>query len=211
MNEEKKMEYTVSYDGKATILDWEHEGITPKMVDWFWSNMEKCFLLWHPSQHEPLEWAVAPKHGQPIGSIHIAPQTWSDGSRQNLYIRFEALEDVPTWVKEYIKYEHCVIVAGIGLGEDALENPEAMGYRIHQWEKTDAGIMGQSVAIGIKKQESKQDGEVWAEHCGEEVGNWGEFLALLFNLYKVVENTDYNPYADLSVEGRGELLKYKYI
>ncbi len=203
------MEYTVSYDGKATTLEWEHEGITPKMVDWFWSNMEKCFLLWHPSQHEPLEWAVAPKHGAPIGSIHIAPQTWNDGTRQNLYIRFEALEDVPEWVKDYVIYDHVVIVNCIGLGDGALENPEVWGYRIHQWQKTDAGIVGRSTAIGIKKKESKEDGVIWSQHCGEEIGHWGEFLPTMYNLFKVVKNTDYNPYADLSVEGKGASLKYK--
>ncbi len=205
------MEYTVKYDGKATVLDWELEDLTPRMVDWFWSNMEKCFLLWHPSQHEPLEWAKAPVHGNPIGSIHIAPQTWNDGTRQNLYIRFEALEDIPTWVKEYIVYDHCVVVAGIGFGEEALANPEVMGYRIHQWQKTDKGIEGKSVAIGIKKPENKEQGEVWAAHCGEEIGNWEVFLSQVYNLYKVVENTDYNPYADLSVEGFGDDLKYKCI
>ena len=71
----------------AMILEWALDNVTPRMIDWFWSNMEKCNLLWHPEQHEPLEWAVPPVHGNPIGSIHIAPQTWSDGTRQNLYIQ----------------------------------------------------------------------------------------------------------------------------
>ncbi len=205
------MKSVLSYDGKATHLDWEHEGLTPKMIDWFWSNMEKGFLLWHPDQHEPLEWAIAPKHGNPVGSIHIAPQTWNDGTRQNLYIRFEDLADVPEWVKDYVIYEHCVIAAGLGLGDEALENPDPMGYRIHQWEKTDYGVVGKSTAIGTRKPENEEDGKVWAAHCGEEIGNWGAFLAPLYDLYKVVENTEYNPYADLSVEGSGAELKYKYI
>lgn len=205
------MDYSVKYDGQATILDWLIESLTPKMIDWFWSNMEKGFLLWHPSQHEPLEWAKAPEHGNPIGSIHIAPQTWNDGTRQNLYIRFEDLAEVPTWVKEYIEYEHCVVVAGIGFGEEALRHPEVMGYRIHQWQKTDQGVIGKSVAIGVKKKEDKQAGEVWAAHCGEEIGNWENFLSQLYSLYRVVENTKYNPYADLSLEGSGETLRYKCI
>jgi len=205
------MKAIVSYDGKATHIDWEHENITPRMIDWFWSNMEKSFLLWHPSQHEPLIWEKAPVHGNPVGSIHIAPQTWNDGSRQNLYIRFEALEDVPDWVKEYVIYEHCVIVAGLGLGEQCLVNPEPMGYRIHQWEKTDYGVVGKSSAIGTKKKETQEDGLVWAAHCEEEVGNWANFLPQMYSLFKVVENTDYNPYADLSVEGKGSTLKYKFI
>ncbi|MCA0386009.1 MAG: hypothetical protein LCH34_10465 [Firmicutes bacterium] len=200
----------VSYDGKATHLEWEHENITPKMVDWFWNNMEKCFLLWHPSQHEPLVWAKAPENNRFIGAIHIAPQTWNDGTRQNLYIRFENLKDVPTWVKEYIVYDHCVVVAGIGLGEEALRNPKVMGYRIHQWEKTDFGIKGKSSAIGILKTEDEAAGKVWAAHCAEEIGNWQHFLPSMYQLYKVVENKAYNPYNDLSVSGSGENLSYKH-
>lgn len=205
------MAMKLTQDSMGTHLDWEHEGVTPKMIDWFWSNMEKGFLLWHPAQHEPLEWAVAPVHGNPIGSIHIAPQTWNDGTRQNLYIRFEDLATIPDEVKEYIVYEHVVVVAGIGLGDEALKNPQVMGYRIHQWEKTDSGVVGKSSAIGRLKKESKEDGLVWAAHCDEEIGNWGVFLPTLYNLYKVVTRTDINPYADLSVAEKGKDAKYKYI
>lgn len=189
----------VTYDGKATHLDWHHDGVTPKMIDWFWSNMEKCFLLWHPEQHEPLEWAVAPQKNEFIGAIHIAPQTWNDGERQNLYIRFEDVNTLPDWVQDYIIYDHCVVVAGIGLGDEALRNPKVMGYRIHQWQKTDDGVVGKSSAIGILKQETQEDGEVWAAHCGEEVGNWSVFLPTVYQLYRVVTNEKYNPCTDLSV------------
>ena len=205
------MEMKVTQDALGTHLDWQHEGVTPKMIDWFWSNMEKSFLLWHPSQHEPLEWAVAPEHGNPVGSVHIAPQTWNDGTRQNLYIRFEDLATVPAEVKEYIVYEHCVVVACIGLGEESMKNPEVWGYRIHQWEKTDYGVAGKSSAIGMLKKETPEQGITWSQHCAEEVGNWGVFLPQMYDLFSVVKNTKYNPYADLTVVGKGKDLKYKYI
>lgn len=205
------MKMNITQDHMGTHLDWAHEGVTPKMIDWFWSNMEKGFLLWHPEQHEPLQWAVAPKHGNPIGSVHIAPQTWNDGSRQNLYIRFEDLSTIAPEIKDYIIYEHCVVVAGLGLGPEALAEGNPMGYRIHQWEKTDFGVVGKSSAIGTRKKETPEEGLVWASHCGEEIGNWGVFLPQLYNLYTVVANTAYNPYADLTVEGKGKDLKYKFI
>ncbi len=207
------MEMKISHDSAGTHIDWEHEGVTAKMIDWFWSNMEKGFILWHPSQHEPLTWVIPPKHGNPVGSVHLAPQTWSDGTRQNLYIRFEDLATVPEYVKKYIVYEHCVVVAGLGFGEESLNVAveDVMGYRIHQWQKTDFGVEGKSSGIGVKKKETREDGLVWAKHCGEEVGNWGEFLPQLYTLYRAVTNTETNPYADLSVEGAGKSLKYKYI
>ncbi len=205
------METKLIQDEMGTHIDWSHECVTPKMIDWFWSNMEKAFLLWHPAEHEPLEWAIAPKPGNPVGSIHIAPQTWSDETRQNLYIRLEDLADVPENVKEYVIYDHCVIVAGLGLGEESLINPEPMGYRIHQWQKTDFGVVGKSSAIGTRKKETKEEGIVWSKHCAEEIGNWGVFLPQLYSLFKVVTNPNYNLYADLTVEGKGKDLKYKYI
>ena len=110
------MEMKVTQDNMGTHLEWSHEGVTPRMIDWFWSNMEKGFILWHPEQHEPLQWAIAPKHGNPVGSVHIAPQTWNDGTRQNLYIRFEDLATIAPEIKDYIIYEHCVVVAGLGFG-----------------------------------------------------------------------------------------------
>jgi hypothetical protein len=201
----------LTQDDMGTHIDWKHKNVTPYMIDWFWSNMEKSFLLWHPSQHEPLVWVVPVKHGDPRGSIHIAPQKWNDGRRQNLYIRLEKLEDVPAEVRDYICYEHVVIAAGLGLGEEALAKPDPMGYRIHQWEKTDYGVVGKSSAIGTRKKETREEGLIWAAHCGEEVGNWGVFLPDMYKQFSVVKNTDYNPFADLSVEGKGRNAKYQYI
>ena len=205
------MKFTINHDAMGTHLDWELEGVTAHMIDWFWSNMEKAFVLWHPSQHEQLQWAVAPQDGNPVGSIHIAPQTWSDGRRQNLYIRFEALGDVPEEIRDYIVYEHVVIVAGLGLGEESMLEPDPMGYRIHQWERRDYGVIGKSSGIGTRKKESVEDGKVWAAHCAEEIGNWAVFLPQLYTLYKVVRCPRRNPFADLSVTGKGRKARYTYI
>lgn len=205
------MEYTVTYDGVATHIDWKLEDLTARMLDWFWSNIEKGFMLWHPEQHESLEWAVPPRHGNPIGSIHIAPQTWDDGRRQNLYIRFEVLEDVPAEIRDYIVCEHVVIMAGLGLGEECLAKPEPFGYRLHQWEKTDYGVVGRSSAFGTRRPENEADGRIWAAHAAAEVANWAVFLPPVYRLYKVVTDVRRNPYADLSVEGRGRAARYRYI
>jgi hypothetical protein len=205
------MENSISQDSMGTHLDWRHDGVTARMIDWFWSNMEKGFILWHPEQHEALVWEVPPKHGNPVGSIHIAPQTWSDGRRQNLYIRFERLEDVAPEIRDYIVYEHVVIVAGLGTGRECLVNPDPMGYRIHQWRKTDYGVEGKSSAIGTRRRETEQEGKVWAAHCLQEIGNWGIFLPQLYSLYRVVTDTDRNPFADLSVDGQKRGARYRHI
>jgi hypothetical protein len=205
------MEYTVSHDALGTHLDWTHDSVTAKMIDWFWSNMEKGFVLWHPAQHEILEWPVPPVHGNLLGAIHNAPQTWNDGRRQDLYIRFEKLEDVASEIRDVIIYNHVIVVAGLGLDREAMEKGDPMGYRIHQWQATDEGVVGKSSAIGTRRKETVEDGKVWAAHCAEEVGNWGVFLPQLYNLYRVVTNTRRNPYTDLSLEGKGHNAVYKYM
>jgi hypothetical protein len=106
---------------------------------------------------------------------------------------------------------HVVIVAGLALGEEAQVDPNPMGYRIHQWEKTNSGVVGKSSAIGTRKKEDHAAGKGSAVHGTEEIATWGDFLAPLYKLYKVVKNTDHNPCTDLSVEGKGRHARYKYI
>jgi hypothetical protein len=205
------MEQRVTQDELGTHLEWRHDGVTARMIDWFWSNMEKGFVLWHPTEHEPLTWVIAPRDGDPVGSVHLAPQTWSDGTFQNLYIRFEDLGGVPEAVKRVVTHTHCVIVAGLGFGPESMEAPDPMGYRVHQWSPTDEGVEGRSSAIGARRRETPEEGLVWAKHCAEEIGNWGVFLPRLYDLYRVVTDPRRNPFADLGVEGAGSSLRYRFI
>jgi hypothetical protein len=202
------MEVRVTQDEIGTHLDWEHDGITARMIDWFWSNMEKGFVLWHPQEHEPLSWAVPVVPGNPVGAVHLAPQTWSDGTFRNLYIRFEDPAALPAAVQERIVYAHCICAAGLGFGPESVEVAVPMGYRLHQWQGTDAGVIGRSTAIGVGKPETHAEGLVWAKHCAEEIGNWAAFLPRLYDLYRVVTNPVHNPYADLTVERIDGIVRY---
>lgn len=205
------MHYPIHQDTLGTHFDWTHDGVTSRMIDWFWMNLEKGFMLWHPEQHERLEWPVPPKNGKPLGAIHNAPQTWDDGRRQNLYIRYERLEDVPAEILDLIVHEHVIIVAGLGFDEEAMRRGEPLGYRVHQWERSDEGVVGRSSAIGTRRPETPEDGRVWAAHAGQEIANWGRFLPTLYQLYRVVTDPGRNPMADLSVEGRGREARYRFI
>lgn len=205
------MDIKIEHDSLGTHFDWELDGVTPRMIDWFWSNMEKGFLLWHPEQHEPLEWPVPPRHGDPLGAIHNAPQTWNDGRRQNLYIRFERLSDVPPEVRDTIVHQHVMIVAGLGLTEEEMRAGDPMGYRVHQWSASDCGVVGRSSGIGRRKKEDEAAGKIWAAHAAQEIGNWERFLPTLYKLYQVVTDTRRNPFTDLSVEGRGREARYVHI
>jgi len=203
------MEVKVTQDQAGTHIDWELDGVTARMIDWFWSNMEKGMLLWHPDQHEPLSWYVPVKHGNPVGSVHIAPQTWSDGTRQDLYIRMEDLAKVPQKLIDLIVYKHCYVAGGYD--RSTIDQGQPFGYRLHQWEPSDCGVRGKSSAIDGSKHTTPEEGRVWAEHCIQEIGNWEVFLPQLYKLYRVVTNTSYNPFADLTVEVKNGVARYKYI
>jgi hypothetical protein len=104
-----------------------------------------------------------------------------------------------------------MIVAGLGLDEEAMRRGVPMGYRVHQWQASDAGVAGKSSAIGWPKRETQEQGKTWAAHAAQEVGNWGVFLPTLYKLYQVVTDTRRNPYADLSLEGKGRSAAYRFI
>lgn len=203
------MDVRVTQDLAGTHIDWEHDGVTARMIDWFWSNMEKGMLLWHPNQHEPLEWYVPPKHGNLVGSVHIAPQTWSDGTRQNLYIKMEDPRTLPAEITGLIVYSHCYVAGGYN--EEIIDSGKPFGYRLHQWQSTDAGVIGRSSALSGTKKATPEEDLVWAEHCTQEIGNWGVFLPQLYNLFRVITNTNYNPFSDLTVETKDGTARYKYI
>lgn len=205
------MDHTIRQDDLGTHIDWALPGVTARQIDWFWSNMEKGFVLWHPQQHEPLTWPVPPVHGNPLGAVHNAPQTWDDGRRQDLYIRFEALEQVPGELLDCLRYDHAIIVAGLGFDEAALSTDNPLGYRLHQWQDAAGGVIGSSTAVGRAKPESHADGLVWAAHAAGEIGNWAQFLPDLFRLYQVVTDPRRNPFADLSLDGTGRAARYRHI
>lgn len=209
------MEKTVSQDERQwTHINWELDGVTARMLNWFWCNMEKCDYLWHPNQHNDFEWMPGysvKDLGTPIDSIHIAPQTWNDGLKMRPYLRIEQLENVPQEIRDLIKYDHAVIVSGISIfGENVKSNDPPMVWRLHQWQKTDNGVIGMSSGMTAAGCEV-ESGMIWAAHAVEEVGNWEVFLPTLYNLYKVIKRNDICPYYSFQLEGLGRNAKYAEI
>ena len=97
-----------------------------------------------------------------------------------------------------IRIDHAVVVA---------EFPEydvfGTHFSIHQWSRSDNGVVRRSSTIGTCKLENEEQGKVWAASAATEIGNWGVFLPTLYNLYRVVTDVRRNPYPDLSIDGVG--------
>jgi hypothetical protein len=194
-----------------THIDWELEGVTPKMIDWFWSNMEKGFVLWHPAEHTDFYWLKKPSRKEFIGAIHVAPQVWSDGRPFLPHIRFDDVAGLPDDVKEVVVYSHVVAAVGISLtGENVKEDDPPLAYRIHQWEATDAGVRGMSSAIPAAPDPMETErGLIWAKHAAEEVAHWQDFLPELYRLWSVVKNPEVNLFFSLKVIRDGKSLLYE--
>jgi hypothetical protein len=178
-------------------------------LNWFWSNMEKCDYLWHPNHHKGFEWWISLEEaGGPLGSVHIAPQTWNDGVKIRPYIRMEKLADVADEIRDLIKHDHVIIVGAISiLGDNVKRDDPVLGYRVHQWQKSDNGCVGMSSAVEAREN-AADDGLIWASHATEEVGNWEVFLPGLARLYRVITDPEICPYYSFRVEGSGREARY---
>ena len=195
----------VRQDEKNTHIDWELNGVTAHMLDWFWANMEKGFYLWHPIEHHEFYWAVPPEEDNIVGSVHVAPQTWGDGQRIEPHIRIEDLATLRKEILDIIVYDHAVVVGAISLTKKDYkpENP-VIAYRVHQYESSDLGVRGMSSCVN----ETLEKGMVWSKHASEEVGYWGDFLPQMYQLYRVIDNPKVCPFMSLKVERTGDTVRY---
>ncbi len=204
-------------DDLGTHLEWELDGVTARMLNWFWCNMEKCDNLWHPNQHVGLSWMIDPRESGPIGSIHRAPQKWNDEKLITPYIRLDDVAKVPDHVRRVLKYDYAVVAVGFDLeGKEETYDPENSrkeAYRVHQWQPSECGVVGMSSAIPLHEigDQYEDSGLIWAAHAAEETGNWEVFLPQLYQLYRIIEDPMICPYYSFELEGKGENARYKYL
>ena len=135
--------------------------------------------------------------------MHIAPQTWNDGVKIRPVHQVPAgSRTFPPSIRDLIKYDHVVFAGAISImGDDVKPDDPVLGYRCHQWQKSDNGVVGMSSAIEAKEN-AADDGLIWAAHANEEVGNWEVFLPSLVRLYRVITDPEICPV--LLVQGRGQ-------
>ncbi len=194
-------------EGKWPSVSWKLKGITAEMLDWWFCNLDKGFLLWHPKDHKGFEWIKKPVGHSVIGAIHVAPQVW-DGNEITPYIRWEDVSNLSDDLKGLLKYDHVLVAACISLTEaDFREDNPPISYRIHQWEKTDFGVRGTSYAISLIP-EAPETIKAWMKHSREEMTNLGRFLPSLFKIWQVVKDPNANPFFCFRIEHKGDKIRY---
>jgi hypothetical protein len=195
-----------------THVRWQLEGVTADMLDWHWSNMEKGFVLWHPEDHQPLEWPVPPTKDRFVGAIHLAPQKRRGTAIEYMRLRYYDLSEVDQKYKNLIEYDHVVMVGKCGIGLTAEHDGPPISHRLHQWRATDYGVEGISTACNPipdpDVEVEKKKNMLWSEHGIAEFGNFEKFLPSLYKLWLVVKDPNLNIFHSLKVEKIGNDFKY---
>ncbi len=184
-------------------------GVTARMLDWFWANMEKCYYLWAPGSHKRFNWVRPPwKYGF-VNSAHMISESLGPGvavfggdgvqiSRLDL-----------SWFPFTEALEH-VIVEGVfnDLGE-------FVDATIHMWEDRPGGCVHVTAAVVntkvseppafVKQMLAENPGEKLVppsatDHCEYEAAMWPRFLPQLYELWKDHPDPSQNVRCDLRVK-----------
>lgn len=80
------------HDGSGETLETPvpgtafYPGVSARMLDWFWANMEKGYYLWAPGSHKRFSWVKAPWQYGFIHSVHmiaesVGKETWCSAGK----------------------------------------------------------------------------------------------------------------------------------
>jgi DAPG hydrolase PhiG domain len=159
----------------------ELHGVTPQMIDWFWANMEKCFVLWHPSEHKGFQWDPSPAENGFVGAVHAVGEQIG-GVLNTIRIRFADPSECPA----QLLCDHAVYCAG------------PSGFVIHQWEMTDYG--SKHIMTSYPPRDRSQMPEAALSHSAMESSRWPEFLPELYKMWQVVKDSAINVPCNLKVK-----------
>jgi hypothetical protein len=209
----KKQMATVRQDERGwTHIDWTLTGVTPNMIDWSWSNMDKTFILWHPVDHRGFKWYIPVTKDKFFGAIHLTLQgpyrEDEDIDELPFGLRFYDIATLPKEMADVIIYDHVCLVGGV-----PLDNPDGpvSSYRIHQCASSDDGVVGMSSALTPiieDVEEEKARGLAWTKHAIGEISNWEVFLPDLYKMWQVVKQPNNNIFHSLKIEKTATGVRY---
>ena len=191
-------------------------GVTAKMLDWFWVNMEKCYYLWAPGAHKRFNWIKAPWEWGLEASVHMiaestAPELEVFGG--------EGVEIHRLPLKTFYPFTTAlrhVICEGV-----YNERGELVDSTIHEWEDSPAGLLhitatvvntrcSKPPAFVVEMLEKNPDLKLVpnyaTDHEDYEASQWPVFLPKLYELWKNHPDPTQNVSCNLEVgqdkEGR---------
>ncbi len=145
------LEFSEKFKGWVLAHDEQYiiEDVTPQMMDWFWANIEKCFQLWAPGDHNWMTWLKAPAQvgfvgSQTIGTSLMIPGG-SCGGVKNTRMDMDSYPFTTC-------LDHCVIEyseVGDELHDGKCDSLGVDAYYISSWSAHDKGIIWRS-SVAVK-------------------------------------------------------------
>jgi hypothetical protein len=179
---------------EVNVADHEVYDVTPNMIDWWWVNMEKGYMLWSPD-HKMFEWEVPPTN-TPVGAI----QRHIQHSEPLMRTRYEDPNSVPQEIKDWIIYEHVLIIGGLD------PDNTVHFYGIHQYEAASFGTRIRST--GHPQGIMPALPEEIKKHQAAEMAAWTEFLPGLYKMWQVVKDPAINRQCYCRVKKEGSTIRY---
>ncbi len=175
-------------------------GVTAKMVDWWWGNMEKGYHVWAPGEHYGFDWIVPPCEVGYEGSIE---SSYEFNPNFPLAIKRESITKYPFTEC----YEHCWLSS---VHNDALDE-----LLVHMYQDVEGGIYWRSVVIATQETidflEANEDTLPIASHMEYESGRLKDFLPQLYALWEGHPDPRENVHFDLTTERQPDgTWKHKY-
>jgi hypothetical protein len=172
------------------VVDHKLHDVTPEMIDWWWPNMDKGYILWEPNDHKAFHWIVPPRKDSPIGSIHYVEEIL-DGKIIKGRLRRESSELSPI----PIIYEHANLAAVLG------PDDKIVTYVLHQYEATSYGTRMRSTFYSVDSA-ATWSREAIIKHNKSEMGRFSDFLPQLYKLWRVVKDPSINRKFSFKVKRR---------
>lgn len=188
-----------------THIDWTLRNITPNMLDWHWSNLEKTFFLWNPKDHHGFKWVIQPSKDQFIGCIHQTLQGLEPPGfdiNQAMGLKYFDVSIMPENMADVVIYDHVCLVGGVKERQSDDPLSSVASFRLHQYQSSDEGVIGISSAITPNIPDVKEELDrnlEWTEHAIGELGNFEIFLSDMYRCWSVVENPDLNVFHSLKI------------
>lgn len=188
-------------------------GVTAKMLDWFWANMEKGYYLWAPGSHKRFSWVKAPWQYGFLHSVHMISESVGKGNPvfggEGVEIHRLGLDYFPfTYALEH------VLVEGV-----LNDKGEFVDMTVHMWEDCQGGCRHSTAAVAsttvsepprfvkemlAKDPNAKPVAPSTTDHAEYEASRWPQFLPQLYQLWEGHPDPSQNVSCDLRVRKVGE-------
>lgn len=143
------LELLPKYKGWMIAHDEQYilEDVTPAMLDWFWANIEKCYVLWAPGDHRWMRWEKAPCEVGLVGAVSVGTsQMMPGGEIGGVKCTKMDMDSYPFTTC----LNHCVVEKseiGTQIVDGECQNSGMVAYYTAQWSASDKGCLWRSTVV----------------------------------------------------------------